>query len=44
MLYLFMKIICSPFSAGLTVTVVNEGKGDVGLEAGALVLADQGIE
>jgi len=30
-------------STGLTVTLVNDGRGDVGLEAGALVLSDQGV-
>lgn len=30
-------------NTGLTVTLVNDGRGDVALEAGALVLADQGI-
>eukprot|EP00624_Nannochloropsis_granulata_P007720 evm.model.NODE_9133_length_1468_cov_18.943460.1 len=30
-------------STGLTVTLVNDGRGDVALEAGALVLSDQGV-
>lgn len=31
-------------ASGLTVTLAKEPRGDVALEAGALVLADQGIQ